>query len=232
MCLSRLLVEAKAMMTKAEKLDARHFMLQYITHYNLRYDYYSGAVEAIRGGCMWVQLRTKGATDDEVERTALRLMKLCREKDVVFILDDRVELCKKLGADGVHLGKTDMPINKARMILGNNFIIGATCNTFDDIISAVAHGADYAGVGPFRFTQTKKNLSPVLGLDGYAQIVELSKTHKYHFPKVAIGGIKMNDAKTIMDMGMDGLAVSGCILNAESPSEQTSRLISEINKSK
>lgn len=83
-------------------------MLQFITHYNERYDYLSGAEQALKGGCKWVQLRVKDQSDDQIEDLALAIQSLCREFDAVFIIDDRVELVKKIGADGVHLGKGDM----------------------------------------------------------------------------------------------------------------------------
>ena len=106
------------------------FNLQFITHHNDRYDYLQSAQQALQGGCKWIQLRMKGAPVDEVEEIALQLMPLCREQGAVFILDDHVGLCKKIGADGVHLGKKDMLPAEARLQLGTGFIIGGTCNTF------------------------------------------------------------------------------------------------------
>ena len=84
----------------------------------------------------------------------------------------------RLDVDGVHLGKKDMPIDQARQILGEAFIIGGTANTFEDVVQHYRAGADYLGIGPFRFTTTKKNLSPVLGLEGYSSILSpVSYTH-------------------------------------------------------
>ncbi len=97
---------------------------------------------------------------------------MCRKAGATFILDDRTDLVDELQADGVHLGKNDMPVEQARGLLGGDRIIGATANTFDDIRRAAAAGADYIGLGPFRFTTTKRNLSPVIGLDGYRSIME------------------------------------------------------------
>lgn len=108
---------------------------------------------------------------DEVERVALELKPLCKQHDALLVLDDHVELTKKLEVDGVHLGKNDMPIAEARRVLGEGFIIGGTANTFDDVKAHYQAGADYIGCGPFRFTTTKKNLSPVLGLEGYRSII-------------------------------------------------------------
>ena len=97
---------------------------------------------------------------------------MCKEHDAILILDDHVELAQKLEVDGVHLGKTDMPVAEARQLLGEAFIIGGTANTFEDVEMHYRAGADYVGIGPFRFTTTKKNLSPVLGIEGYTSITD------------------------------------------------------------
>ena len=144
-------------------------MIQFITHKNERYGYVDGARMALLGGCRWIQLRMKDATDDEARPLAVEIKKLCKEYGAKFIIDDRVSLVKEIGADGVHLGKNDMPVDEARRVLGTDYIIGGTANTFEDIERLARQGADYIGCGPFRFTTTKKNLSPVLGLEGICQ---------------------------------------------------------------
>lgn len=140
--------------------------LQFITHQTENYSYLESARMALEGGCKWIQLRMKEASPEEVEAVALQLKPLCKAKEAILILDDHVELAKKLEVDGVHLGKKDMPIGEARQMLGEAFIIGGTANTFEDVKLHHAAGADYLGIGPFRFTTTKINLSPVLGLEG------------------------------------------------------------------
>ena len=116
--------------------------IQFITHDNGCIGYAEGAKMALEGGCKWIQLRMKDATDDEVRMVAEEIMPLCKEKEAVFLLDDRVELAKELHADGVHLGKNDMPIDEARRILGEEYIIGGTANTFEDIERIASQGAD------------------------------------------------------------------------------------------
>ena len=152
-------------------------MIQFITHANERYDYLDGVRMALEGGCRWIQLRMKDTSEEEVLKTAKSTRKLCRQYDAVFILDDYVELVERTGADGVHLGKNDMPIDKARRLLGKDKIIGGTANTFEDVKRIYSAGADYIGCGPFRFTTTKKKLSPILGLDGYRRIIEQMNTY-------------------------------------------------------
>lgn len=199
-------------------------MIQFISHFNERYSYLDGIRLALEGGCKWVQLRMKDATDDEVRPIAIEAQKMCKEAGATFVIDDRVMLVKEIGADGVHLGKNDMPIAEARKILGDGFIIGGTANTLDDVKLHWESGANYVGCGPFRFTTTKKGLSPILGLEGYRGIVEGMKRLGIDIPVVAIGGITPDDIPDILATGVTGIALSGTILNADDPVEQTKKI--------
>ena len=198
-------------------------MIQFITHCNTRYGYTDGARMALEGGCRWIQLRMKDAPDDEFIGVARDVRRLCDEYGAKFIIDDRVHLAAAIGADGVHLGRSDMPIDEARRTLGAHYIIGGTANTFDDIQRIASQGADYIGCGPYRFTTTKKNLSPVLGLDGYRLLTRQMREAGIHLPIVAIGGITADDIADIMHTGVTGIAVSGAILNAADPVEEMKR---------
>lgn len=199
--------------------------LQFITHQTERYSYLDSARMALEGGCKWIQLRMKDAPLDEVERVALELKPLCKQHEALLVLDDHVELTKKLEVDGVHLGKNDMPIAEARRVLGEGFIIGGTANTFDDVKAHYQAGADYIGCGPFRFTTTKKNLSPVLGLEGYRAITARMEEEGIDLPVVAIGGITYDDIPQLLQTGINGIAMSGSILRADDPVEETRRLL-------
>lgn len=199
--------------------------LQFITHFTDTYSYYDSARMALEGGCRWIQLRMKDASIEEIEQEAVRLQSLCKEYGATFIIDDHVELVRKLHADGVHLGKKDMPVAEARRLLGKDFIIGGTANTFEDVKMHYESGADYIGCGPFRFTTTKKNLSPVLGLEGYRSILTQMKEAGIHLPLVAIGGITFEDIPAIMQTGVTGIALSGTILRAADPVAETQRIV-------
>lgn len=199
--------------------------LQFITHFTDTYSYYDSARMALEGGCRWIQLRMKDASSEEIEQEALRMQCLCKHYGATFIIDDHVELVQKIHADGVHLGKKDMPVAEAREILGKDFIIGGTANTFEDVTMHYEAGADYIGCGPFRFTTTKKNLSPVLGLEGYRSIISQMKKAGIHLPIVAIGGITFEDIPAIMGTGVTGIALSGTILRAEDPVAETRRIV-------
>lgn len=204
-------------------------MIQFISHSNERYSYLDGIRLALEGGCKWVQLRMKDAPDEQVAQLGVQARGLCERYGAKLILDDRVELVAKTGADGVHLGKNDMPIAQAREILGPGKIIGGTANTFEDIVAHWKSGADYIGCGPFRFTTTKKNLSPILGLEGYRDIVARMKDAGITLPLVAIGGITAEDIPAILETGVDGIAVSGTVLRAEDPAAEMAKLI-ELTK--
>ena len=200
-------------------------MLQFISHYTERYDYLDSIRIALEGGCRWVQLRIKDATDEEVRPIAIHAQQMCKAAGATFIIDDRVELVRELKADGIHLGKNDMPIAKARKVLGEEFIIGGTANTFDDVRAHYEAGVNYIGCGPFRFTTTKKKLSPTLGLDGYRTIISQMKAANIDLPIVAIGGITAADIPEIMETGVTGIALSGAVLHAADPITEMKRII-------
>lgn len=214
-----------------------NYRLQFITHCTERYSYVDSARIALEGGCRWIQLRMKDADESLMEETALIVQKMCKDYGATFIIDDNVHLVKKIKADGVHLGKNDMPIIEAREILGDDFIIGGTVNSFEDILknlSSTANGqkpkVNYFGCGPFRFTSTKKNLAPILGLEGYENIIADMKRNNINIPLVAIGGITKDDISDILKTGVDGIALSGSILRAENPVEEMKSIV-EIFKS-
>ena len=200
-------------------------MIQFITHYTEKYSYLDSVKLALEGGCKWIQLRMKDAAVDEMRPVAVKVQEMCRDYGATFIIDDHVDLVKELGADGVHLGKNDMPIDKARLILGKDFIIGGTANTFDDVRKHYANGANYIGCGPFRFTTTKKGLAPVLGLEGYSNIIRKMRQAGINLPVVAIGGITLEDIPRIMLTGVSGIALSGTVLRSENPVEEVRRVI-------
>lgn len=207
----------------------RAFSLQLITHPVNGRSEIEGARLALEGGCKWVQLRMKETPVEEVKKVALELLPLCKQYEAVMIIDDHVELAKEVGADGVHLGKMDMNPKDARAILGDGFIIGGTCNSFDDIL-AIKDDVDYIGCGPFRFTTTKKKLAPVLGLEGYQEIVWKCREQGINIPIVAIGGITKDDVRKVLHSGPNGIAISGGILSAADPKTEAEEILKIIEK--
>ncbi len=205
-------------------------MLQFITHESDKYSIAEEVQMAIEGGCRWIQLRMKDASDEEVRQVALELIPMCQETDTFLIIDDRVNLVKDLKVSGVHLGKEDMDPLEARELLGPHAIIGITANTADDIIKYKGKDVDYVGLGPFRFTTTKKKLAPELGLDGYKSIVQQVRNAEVELPIVAIGGITIDDIPPLMETGVNGIAMSGSIINANDPVQHTSEIMNKLLK--
>lgn len=190
-------------------------------------------VEAVcRGGVRWVQLRMKNATDEEMLAEGWKVKEICRRYNAVFVINDRVHIARQLDADGVHLGLSDMDPVEARRILGAGKIIGATCNTCQDLALRNSQQVDYVGVGPFRFTTTKKNLSPMLGLEGYKKILDFCKENNIHLPMFAIGGITEDDLPSLFSVDIAGIALSGTILRADDPEKAARRIVLNSNKVK
>jgi len=173
------------------------------------------ATRACEGGVRWVQLRLKNVRHDVYKAEALKVQHVCRHYGATLIIDDNVALAQEIGADGVHIGKEDMPLKEARALLGNDFIIGCTANTVDDVIAiAEQKQANYIGLGPYRFTATKEKLSPVLGVEGYRNIFDsLQQKNICVPPVIGIGGIEAGDIPLLLQTGLHGIAISSAIAN-------------------
>lgn len=184
--------------------------LQYITQGRSQEELIDEIKEVLDAGISWIQLRIKDAALP-FEKIAERSRLICQDR-ATFIVNDRVDIAKRTDADGVHLGLADMPIKTARYILGPDKIIGGTANTIEDCLSRQKDGADYIGLGPYRYTRTKENLSPILGLDGCREILN---NKQLKIPIVIVGGITFGDLKILRETTkMRGIAVSSLIKNS------------------
>lgn len=204
--------------------------LQYITQTLPNHSHAELAAQACAGGVRWVQLRVKQADPAMWYTAARETQRVCQMYGATFILNDNVEMACELGADGVHLGKQDMPAQQARTVLGNNAIIGGTANTFGDILALADARVDYIGLGPFRFTTTKEKLSPILGIEGYAALLQQCREHGIGIPIVAIGGILYSDVTTLLQTGIYGVAVSSAIGTAERPAHAAEQFFHELER--
>lgn len=208
--------------------------LMLITNRNERYTEFDQAKMFFEAGGYWVQLRMKEGLKGDTVKAVVELTYAAILDRIVSINDD-VAIAREYGAWGVHLGKEDMPIAEAVDYIRNYrpfepCQIGATANTFEEIRQAVEDGARYIGLGPFRHTDTKKKLSPVLGLEGYRAIIARCAEEKLYIPIFAIGGIRIEDVGPLMETGINGIAVSGAIVNADDPVLETKRFLEEISK--
>ena len=195
--------------------------IQFITHATAQYAIEESALLALSCGIRWIQFRSKDTPEAEFMERARRVQSLCRRYKALFVIDDNVQAAKELEADGVHLGKTDMPIAQARKILGPDYLIGGTANTWEDILEIEAQGGNYIGLGPFRFTRTKAKLSPLLGVEGYAEIMRKANENNMRLPVYAIGGILPDDGPALKNCGVHGLAISSALLSSENPQKAT-----------
>ena len=186
--------------------------LQYISQGNTIQEQELHIRKALDNGIKWLQVRWKNAPENELINLCEISKQLCSEYQSVCIINDHVQLAKEIDADGVHLGLNDRSIEEARQTLGENKIIGGTANTLSDVIQRINESCDYIGLGPLRFTITKEKLSPVLGFEGYQEIVDGLKEKSIDIPKIfAIGSVTLEDILPLQEIGIYGVAVSGLI---------------------
>ena len=171
----------------------------------------------ISGGAKIIQLRGKNAEPANWYEDAESAAELCRENDVTLIVNDRCDLAMAIGADGVHLGQTDMPPDAARKLLGDSATIGFSTHTLEQVREAVNFPVDYIAFGPVFPTTTKVDPDVVVGLEMLSQVREIAG----RIPLVAIGGITKKNAASVFDAGADSLALIGALLSNPSQIEET-----------
>ncbi len=201
-----------------KSLRIRNVGFQFITDGDGVRDTVSQAINVLQGGGRWIQVRMKGSDAGEVRETLQELLPHCQEYGATLIVDDLVELAGV--CHGVHLGQKDTPVDEARRLLDREKIIGLTVNTPEQMRESFHSLPDYYGVGPYRFTTTKKNLAPVLGLAGIRRLAGIAKA-----PIVAIGGITAEDLPPIMEAGATGVAVSSIITRSADPVAMTGKFV-------
>lgn len=184
--------------------------LQYISQGETPKEHLEHIQKVCTTGADWVQLRLKNSDAKTILETAKAAREITTHYQTKLIINDHYLIAKAVKADGVHLGKSDACPLHAREYLGDNFIIGGTANTLEDCKSLLNKKVDYIGLGPYQFTETKQNLSPVLGLKGYAILLKQLQTK---IPIIAIGGITVEDVSAIINTGIYGIAVSGALTN-------------------
>ncbi len=199
--------------------------LQYISQGSTPDIHIQNIESTLNAGVKLVQFRLKNSSNESYIEYAIKAKKLCQKFDAQLIINDNPLVAKACDADGLHLGLDDMNVVEAKKIILNK-IIGGTANTFKHIKQHCAEEVDYIGLGPLRFTTTKQKLSPILGIEGYQNILQQMKKESLNIPIYAIGGIKLNDIQFIINTGVYGIAVSGLITN----STNKEYLIKEINK--
>lgn len=164
---------------------------------------------AIKGGATLVQLREKALSFKEYVEKGKRVKKVCDAYNIPFIINDDVDVAKAVNSSGVHIGQSDMALEKARKVLGKDKIIGVSANTVEDALKAQCGSADYIGVGAIFATGTKVD-AIVVGLDRLKEIV-----NAVDIPVVAIGGIHKSNCQNVKAAGVDGIAVVSAIFGSD-----------------
>ncbi|GIV30356.1 MAG: thiamine-phosphate synthase [Bacteroidia bacterium] len=188
----------------------------FITSYPHRWSPSQQVEFALGKGIRWIQLRMKKAPLHEIESEIQKIVALKKKFEFTFIVNDFPNLAKIFNADGCHVGKNDIHPYYVRKMLGEDAIVGFTVNHAADLTDEIAGIINYIGLGPFAYTKTKENLSPVLGEEGIREILSLHKNlfEKYHLKVFVIGGIQKKDWSVIENIpGVDGMAYSSALLN-------------------
>jgi thiamine-phosphate pyrophosphorylase len=183
--------------------------------------------KAVKGGVTIVQLREKDLETRDFIEEAQRIQKILKPYNIPLLINDRVDVALAIGADGVHLGQSDMPYHMARKILGNEAIIGLSVESIEQAKEANLYDVDYIAISPVFTTPTKEELTQELGIEGIKEITRLSK-----HPAVGIGSIKAHNAQDIIQAGADGVAVVSGICSADDPEKAASELREKVQQGK
>lgn len=180
--------------------------------------------EVLKSGATFLQIREKDLDEADFEAEAKKLQDICKEYQVPYVVNDNVEIALKIGADGVHVGQSDMKGRDIRAMIGENKILGISAGTVEEAIEAEKAGADYIGVGAIFGTSTKKNARNMT-MDRLKEIVD-----SVNIPVVAIGGINGQNMSELAGSKIDGVAVVSAIFAAENPGEATKDLLAKAKK--
>lgn len=184
------------------------------TEIQKKYSHYEIAEFAVKAGVDIIQLRDKSKPAGLLAEEAIKISRLCKKNNVLFIINDRVDIAMVSVADGVHLGKTDLPISEARKLLGNRKIIGGTAHNLKEALHCQKQGADYIGYGHIYPTSTKYKPEMPKGTKKLAEIVK-----KINIPVFAIGGINTGNISDVMNTGVHGTAIAGAVLKSREPAK-------------
>ena len=198
-------------------------MLQFITHPSEKYNIIDEVKMVLEGGCRWIQLYMEDSSDEDIKKVTEEIIPLCQEAEAILVIDNRINLTLETKVHGVFLGKAKMPALEARETLGAGAIIGVTANTAEDIIAYKKVDVDYVGLGQYK--GSTENLS----LDDYKNIISEVRNAGIELPIVAIGKITLDDIDDIISTGVNGIAMSEAITNAENPVGYTKQVLAILN---
>lgn len=183
--------------------------------------------QAIQGGATCIQLRDKDMSTRELYRLSLRLRELTRAKDILFIVNDRLDVALAAEADGVHLGQDDLPAAAARRIIPPEMILGISAENVQQALEAQEAGASYLGVGAIYSTTTKADAGESIGLKALSEICG-----RVHIPVVGIGGIDAGSARQVIEAGAGGVAVVSCVMAVEQVAEAAREVAIQVQNAR
>lgn len=204
--------------------------LHYISNGNSQEEQLFLIETALDAGVTWLQFRFKNTDTKTRWQTAEQTKKLCETYKSTLIINDHVDLALAIEADGVHLGLKDTSIEEARKLLGSK-IIGGTANTWKNLLQRYDEGCDYIGLGPYRHTNTKEKLDPILGLKGYQDILSKWILLTTPPPLIAIGGIQIADVLPLLQSGIHGIAFSQLLNTSTDKRTTLNQLKTLLNES-
>ena len=207
----------------------KNFGLYFITDSRLtRKSVIEDAKSAIKAGVKIIQYREKNKSTSDMFKEAKEIKKLCKENNVLFLINDRIDVALAVDADGVHLGTDeDMPYKYARKLLGSSKIVGLSAHSVKEALKNQELGADYTSIGPIYFTTTKKNSHKPIGLEPVKQL-----KNKIKIPFVAIGGINEKNIGKVLKAGAKNIAIISAIIAKDNVEKAAKYFIEKINSYK
>jgi|TARA_B100000315_G_C14528859_1_gene565170 thiamine-phosphate pyrophosphorylase len=205
---------------KLERISGLHAIID--TKFLKRRSHLEVAAQLIRGGTEVIQLRDKTQGKSELLPIARQLKSLCSEHNVLFIVNDHLDLALAADADGLHLGQDDLPITAARRLLPPDKLLGCSVTTVKQATTAESEGADYIAAGAI-YPTTSREATEVIGLEGLRLI-----KNEIALPLVAIGGIIVNNVAEVLAAGASSVAVISAIMQAESPKEAARQIVNKL----
>jgi len=184
---------------------------------------------ALKGGARCIQVRVKGRSFSGWVKIAAQVREVCERYEATCIVNDSVAVAKSIGAHGVHLGVSDGSLEEARAELGTQAIIGASVSS-PAHLDRITRDTDYLGVGPYRFTTTKTDLSPLFGSAGLTTLLEECQRRFPRIPTIAIGGITVQDIPELLSLGVHGVAVASAIGGARDREKAANQFVRALNE--
>lgn len=212
------------------ELALRTGRLMFITNPNSQNTLQEQLEGYVNGGGRLLQIRLKGVPKDELRRVVERVVSVMDNLGGSVIVNDNWDVALATGAWGVHIGQKDGDPYKVRKAIGENLALGVTVNTAQQLIALKDAPIDYVGLGPLRFTRTKNNLAPILGIEGIREVLMHAREEGVTHPIYVIGGVESIDVRPLMAMGVHGVAVSGSIAAASDPAFATQKFLESVEK--